>query len=129
MEPTLPVFSKQLIQKINTPESITRGTVVLYHLPEDNSYQVKSGYYFGRIIALEKDVVRLQDNEVTLNGQALSEPYLRQTIQQSQDLSFTVPENSYFILPDNRNTVPVLYRIVEKNWVIGIRKKCVENCE
>lgn len=65
-----------------------------------------------RVIATEGDTVRIENNSVYINGSLLNEPYLpngrvttlpddsRSTLQHDQDN--VVPENSYFLLGDNR---------------------------
>lgn len=73
----------------------------------------KGNNIIKRVIGLPNDEINLVMNENSLeleyflyvNGERLDEPYLNKPIQQPGDLEypFTVPENSYFVMGDNRN--------------------------
>ncbi len=59
-----------------------------------------------RIIATGGDVVEIdgETGEVSVNGEVLSEPYLEETTTFVGDITypFTVPENTVFVMGDNR---------------------------
>ena len=62
-------------------------------------------YYVKRVIGLPGDVIDIIDDKVYLNGSdtPLDEPYIAEPMNQNETLHFEVPENSYFMMCDNRN--------------------------
>jgi signal peptidase I len=77
-----------------------------------------------RVIGLPGDTIEVFDNRVYVNGVALYEPYLKEQPHYTFS-SFTVPEDNYFVLGDNRNnstdshygwTVP-REEIIGKAWL------------
>ena len=62
-------------------------------------------YYVKRVIGLPGDVIDIIDDKVYLNGSdtPLDEPYIAEPMNQNETLHFEVPENSYFMMGDNRN--------------------------
>ncbi len=77
-----------------------RGDVVIFRFPDDEKI-----YYVKRIIGLPGDTVDIYDGHVYLNGSdtPMEEPYVREPIIPERPMHFEVPENSYFMLGDNRN--------------------------
>ncbi|MEL7646133.1 MAG: signal peptidase I [Anaerolineaceae bacterium] len=57
--------------------------------------------YIKRIIGLPGDQVVVENGIVSVNGHSLTEPYIAEMPRYSG--SWSVPENSYFVLGDNRN--------------------------
>ena len=120
MEPTLDVGQRVLINKVvyyfHEPE---RGDVIVFHPPNSQRSD-----YIKRIIALPGDIVEVKMGVVYVNGSPIDEPYIKD--QPSYSLHpQTIPENSYFVLGDNRNnsndshngwTVP-RQNIIGKAWL------------
>lgn len=79
-----------------------RGDVVIFHYPDDPTGKT---YYVKRVIGLPGDIIDIKDGKVYLNnsGTPLEEPYLPEPMEPEPDAHFEVPENSYFMLGDNRN--------------------------
>lgn len=77
-----------------------RGDVVIFRYPVDESI-----YYVKRIIGMPGDTVDIVDGKVYLNGSEtpLDEPYLREEMEIEMPMHFEVPEDSYFMMGDNRN--------------------------
>lgn len=77
-----------------------RGDVVIFRYPVDESI-----YYVKRIIGMPGDTVDIVDGKVYINGSEtpLDEPYLREEMEVEMPRHFEVPENSYFMMGDNRN--------------------------
>ena len=77
-----------------------RGDVVIFRFPDDEKI-----YYVKRIIGLPGDTVDIYDGHVYLNGSdtPMEEPYVREPMIPERPMHFEVPENSYFMLGDNRN--------------------------
>lgn len=87
-----------------------RGDIVVFRPPNG-----KEEYYIKRIIGLPGETVKISEGSVSIVnsenpvGYALSEPYLNKTNEGNTTVSrrdgaaeFTVPEDSYFVLGDNR---------------------------
>lgn len=57
-----------------------------------------------RVVAVPGDRIQFKDGHVYLNGSLLKEPYIDDSVRTlSEDTEeITVPENSYFVLGDNR---------------------------
>ena len=60
--------------------------------------------YIKRVIALEGDHVKIEDNTVYVNGEALEENYIRNDVVTESDVfyDFIVPEGYFFAMGDNR---------------------------
>jgi signal peptidase I len=105
MLPTLQVGDRVLVAKFwmwfATPK---RGDVYVFKYPEDPSRD-----FIKRIVALPGDTVDIRDGVVFVNGFPTDEPYVvykdRYTMRPNRfypTVPFTVPENKYFALGDNR---------------------------
>ena len=94
MDPT--VKSGDII--LAKPEaSYKRGDIIAFHF--------NSGMLVKRVIAVGGDVVEIsEDGLVSVNGQPLEETYISELSLGLSDISypFTVPEDRYFVLGDNR---------------------------
>lgn len=55
-----------------------------------------------RIIGVPGDVVEIRDNKVYINGELLSEPYLKEAMV-TADLTIILAQDEYFLCGDNRN--------------------------
>ena len=55
-----------------------------------------------RVIGVPGDVISIQDEAVYRNGERLSEPYTKDGVTVGQMAPVTVPEESYFLMGDNR---------------------------
>ena len=74
-----------------------RGDIVIFRYPDDETQN-----YIKRVIGIPGDVIEIVDGRVYVNGQVLSEPYLREEPYGSFG-PYQVPEGHYFMLGDNRN--------------------------
>ena len=60
--------------------------------------------YVKRVIGVPGDTIELKNDKVYINGEAKEEPYINQDEDVYYDyLKIVVPENSYFVMGDNRN--------------------------
>jgi signal peptidase I len=110
------VLKSRVAYAFHEPE---RGDVTVFHPPGD-----RRGDYIKRIIGLPGDTVEVKNETVFVNDIELKESY----IKESPDYTFQpteVPEDSYFVLGDNRNnsndshsgwTVP-RQNIIGKVWL------------
>jgi signal peptidase I len=85
--------------RLREPE---RGEVVVFRAPPE-----PTKFYIKRIIGLPGETVHIKDGVVTIintahpNGFTLDEPYL--THHFKDDVSATVPADTYFVMGDNRS--------------------------
>lgn len=98
MYPTLHNKDRLVVNKISyilhEPEV---GDIVTFAYPSDTSVD-----FIKRIVAKEGDIVEIKDNHLYINGEKKTEPYINE--KEMADFSeVTVPENSFFVLGDNRN--------------------------
>lgn len=97
MEPTLRngefVIVNKLAYRFGEP---TIGDVIVFHYPRDPKQE-----YIKRIIGLSGDQVRITAGQVFVNEQPIAEPYI--AAPPRYDSQWSVPENSLFVLGDNRN--------------------------
>ncbi|MFD4371722.1 signal peptidase I [Streptomyces sp. NPDC058486] len=104
MAPTLDIGSKVLAERVDGDE-VRRGDVVVFKDPLwGNSPMVK------RVVAVGGDTVACcgDDGRLTVNGTPVEEPYLRPgpggtTRASGEDFTATVPEDSLFLLGDDRS--------------------------
>ena len=80
----------------------------LRYLPwEQRKYAIEPCYYVKRVIALEGDVIDINNatSEVSVNGEIIEEPYLNNVRTYSgieTDFPYTVEEDCIFVMGDNR---------------------------
>ena len=95
------------------------GDVVIFHFPRDPSRD-----FVKRVIGVPGDVVEIKQGRVFLNGEEIDEPYVTHPDRGSM-APRSIPENSFFVLGDNRRasndsrdwgTVPA-ENIIGKAWV------------
>ena len=91
------VIGSRLTYKFEDPE---RGDIAIFRFPDDEKI-----YYVKRIIGLPGDTIDIVDGHVYLNGSdtPLEEPYIREPMLPEAPMHFEVPEDSYFMMGDNRN--------------------------
>ena len=95
------VIGSRLSYLFSEPE---RGDVIIFHYPDAPT---GATYYVKRVIGLPGDVIDIHDGGVYLNGSdtPLDEPYIKEPMETDPNhpLHFEVPEDSYFMMGDNRN--------------------------
>lgn len=97
MAPTLQshqyVLVNRLAYKLGSPQT---GDVIVFHYPRDPQQE-----YIKRVIGLPGDRIQIANGEVRVNGQLIDEPYIAAApLYQTE---WNVPEDSLFVLGDNRN--------------------------
>ena len=131
MSPTLSTGERLIISKIHSKKEWKKNDIIVFEAPteggENNtilaSYEkpnwnifekflysvleINQKSYIKRIIAIEGDKAKIENGEVFVNGEKLEESYLEEGIKTEVSKSnlseeFTVPEDSVFVLGDNR---------------------------
>ena len=97
MEPNLHhgefVIVSKVNYKIGEPE---RGDVVVFDFPRNITQE-----YIKRIVGLPGEEIKIQDGQIYVDGEALTEPYLQ--MEPRYEGEWLVQENEIFVLGDNRN--------------------------
>lgn len=75
------------------------GDIAVFRYPDDPTGNT---LYVKRIIGTEGDVVEVADGAVYVNGEMLTEDYIAETTLGDFG-PYLVPEDSYFMMGDNRN--------------------------
>ncbi len=93
------VLTFRLAYLFGEPE---RGDIVVFPFPDDESVD-----YIKRIIGLPGETVVIKDGQVFIDNseEPLDEPYVKEEWDEEGDgdnYTFTVPEDSYFMMGDNR---------------------------
>ena len=97
----------------------SRGEIVVFRFPRDISKD-----YVKRIIGLPGELIAIKRGEVLVNGQPLEEPYVVHNDRTNMN-PILVPEDTYFVLGDNRDVssdsrnwgVVPLDNIIGKVWL------------
>lgn len=102
------VIGSRLSYRFDDPE---RGDIAIFRFPDNEKI-----YYVKRIIGLPGETVDIVDGQVYITGtdgvtEALDEPYLRESMVPEAPMHFEVPEDSYFMMGDNRN-----YSLDARRW-------------
>ncbi|MEN6408257.1 MAG: signal peptidase I [Anaerolineaceae bacterium] len=97
MQPTLKAGEFLLLNRLayRTGEPVV-GDIVVFHYPGDPKED-----YIKRVIGTPGDQVDIANGKVRVNGQELTEPYIAEAPMYAG--TWTVPEDSLFVLGDNRN--------------------------
>mgnify|MGYP002626394477 CR=1 FL=1 len=106
MIPTLEIKDRVLVAKFwNYFFEPSRGSLYVFKYPMDRDRD-----FVKRVIAVPGDVVDIKNGVVYINNQPTAEPYVKNhdhyTLYPSNifpQVPFTVPENKYFMLGDNRS--------------------------
>lgn len=75
-----------------------RGDIIVFKYPDDESQN-----FVKRIIGLPGETIHIEDGKIYINGKEWEDGYNREDWDYTSDEDFVVPEDSYFMLGDNRN--------------------------
>lgn len=99
------LFINKLSTSIGSPDY---GDIVICEMKDDFAYE----NIIKRVIGLPGDEIEIVENEddeeiydLYVNGELVEEPFLGEPMMTAGDIEypFEVPENSYFVMGDNRN--------------------------
>lgn len=88
------VMTYRLSYLFDDPE---RGDIIVFRFPDDETQD-----YIKRILGLPGETIEGKDGYVYIDGVKLEEPYVKELLD-SDFGPYTVPEDSYFMMGDNRN--------------------------
>lgn len=105
MEPTLEINDRLVVEKIsyhfNPPE---RGDIVVFWPPEGLFPEgQRRDAFIKRVVGLPGDTVEVKDGAVFVNSEPLQEEYIKAPPEYRWGPE-TVPDDSYVVLGDNRNS-------------------------
>jgi len=101
-------------------EDPKRGDIVIFKFPDD-----ESKYYIKRIIGLPGETIRITKGKIYIDDKEFNDKYATDAVwgQDEEDMVFTVPNNCYFMLGDNRdNSADSRYWVnpyVKKSKILG----------
>lgn len=102
MEPTLTHNDRIIVDRLSHfTGDFDTGDIIAFPYPGDPE---KS--YVKRIIAVAGDTVDIRDGAFYVNDEPLDDDFATEPIESNWNTAFpmTVPEDSYFVLGDNRNS-------------------------
>jgi signal peptidase I len=111
------IIVSKIDYRLHKPE---RGDVIVLKSPRDQNTDL-----IKRVIALPGDTIEIRSGQILVNDKVIVEPYIKE-VPNYKFPKQKLPENSYFILGDNRNVsadshlgwyAPV-EDIIGKAWVI-----------
>jgi signal peptidase I len=105
------VLVNKLAYRTGTP---SRGDIIVFRSTTTTDLDL-----IKRIIGIPGDKVSIQNGQVTINGQVLSEPYINAV--PNYDGDWQVPDGYLFVLGDNRNdsSDSHLWGFLPENNIIG----------
>ena len=97
MEPTLHTGEFVIVNKLSYKlGEFKLGDIIVFHYPRDPEQE-----YIKRIIGVPGDHISVNQGQVYVNDQPIEEPYIVTPPAYQSD--WVVPEDSLFVLGDNRN--------------------------
>lgn len=116
MEPNFSTGQFLIVDKLtyrffSTPQ---RGDVIVFDYPGNTSDD-----YVKRIIGLPGETIRIENGQVSIDNQPISEPYLDVITPGFYEL--TIPPNSYWVMGDNRTSSSDSrsWGVLESQFIIG----------
>lgn len=91
------INDKNIVFVDKTEKTIKRKDIVVFKIPNDDRFFVK------RVIGVPGDFFELRKGEVYINDEKLDEPYLYSNSIEMDIEGFTLEEDQYFMMGDNRD--------------------------
>jgi signal peptidase I len=101
MIPTLQVGDRMLVVKIGY--SVTRGSIVVFRQPPDDTADVNHEDLVKRVIGLPGETIWSRGNNIYIDGRVLAQPWLPKGTPLGTPIPRqTIPKGEYFMMGDNR---------------------------
>ncbi|SFR95542.1 signal peptidase I [Anaeromicropila populeti] len=102
MEPTLYEADQLITEKVSYELGKPKRFDVIIFNPFE---EIETEFYVKRVIGLPGETVKVQDDNIYINGELLEEDYGKEPMLDRGDpyLDVTLGEDEYFVLGDNRN--------------------------
>ena len=97
MLPTLHSEQTLFVDKVTPVKDYKHGDIVIVHYP---GYEEKA--FVKRVVGLPGDTIEIKAGKLIRNGEIIEEDYIKEEMR-SDYHEITVPENSIFVMGDNRN--------------------------
>ena len=99
MQPTLYKDQTVFVEKLSIArDSVKRFDVVIARYPN------REGAFVKRVVGLPGDTIEVRDDgHLYINSEQIDEPYILEEFIDRQFGPYTVPEDCYFVMGDNRN--------------------------
>jgi len=99
MNPTVEINDYMFFFKVTKNHKLKRGDIVLFTIDSDNETE-----YVKRVIGLPGEEIEIKENgDVYINGELLDEQYVDKLEIPMYGAGITkIPEDSYFLMGDNR---------------------------
>ncbi len=99
MSPTLSHRDRLIVEKVSYYFRKPKAKdIVVIKYPADTREK-----FIKRVVAVGGDRVKIEDNRLFINGIEQDEPYIKDKFINGYYNEVTVPENTIFVLGDNRN--------------------------
>jgi len=124
MEPI--IYDGDRIQVDAAAQTPDRGNIIVFHPPPQMGGDSKD--FIKRVIGKPGDTVDVHDNVVTVNGQQVEEPYIKQrTDCQGQYCHVVLGSDQYYVMGDNRpnSSDSRFWGPVQANKIIGTARSLV----
>ena len=108
MEPTLLIGDRILTDRRLSAKNPNRGDLIIFEFPKDPKKD-----FVQRVVAIDGDIVEIRNKVLLINNMVIKETFAVHndsnvlSISQAPRDNFglvTVPENSYFVMGDNRDS-------------------------
>ncbi len=120
MVPTLQVHDRVLVNKLSYKlHPVHRGDIVVFKAPPDSDPGIDD--LVKRVVGLPGDSVSAKGGHVFINGAQLKEPYLPAGTSTSGFDPVKVPDNSYWVMGDNRDNSKDsrVFGVIAKDKIVG----------
>lgn len=102
MDPTLEVGDRVMVNKLSYDlHDVNRGDLVVFTRP-DTELSSEVDDLIKRVIGLPGETVEAREGTIYIDGQALSEPYLQDSVITNDFGPVEIPERQMFVMGDNR---------------------------
>lgn len=124
--PVLQISGDSMVPTLNSGEIVVLLKSSSLERGDLCGFSYSNKILIKRVIGLPGDMISIDENgNVSINGEALEEPYISEKALGECDIEFpfSVPENAYFLMGDRRETSidsrSTVIGCIEKEQIIG----------